>query len=389
MGKTILLDGLAATTGGRYTRVLELSGRLARSGLPLQPWRDILVNLAASQEGSGDYALLMALASPETSSSAEAEGTEADSWLRTTVDAMVRSLSSGPTLLLIDDAHLLDSASEQMAWELFRRHPDLSMVVSALPAHRWAEIPWADVPMAVVNLGPLATGAAEGLLKRHLVSRMPPEHVCTHILSLASGHPLFLEELADAWMERGSEITGGSGVALPATIQAALVRRLDPLPIAEQTLLKILCLVGPEAEPGLISALHPAFGTPEAVLAGIEHLSEVHLLELGDYAAGGAGPSAAACFATPCRISCSSHNSGASIARLPTGWKRPMVAAQRWPAHGWRDITSRQDSPGRLCNTWTTPPYGRWRTLHRARPSLGADEPSLSRQNSACSRTRT
>ncbi|MEB3205395.1 MAG: AAA family ATPase, partial [Candidatus Sericytochromatia bacterium] len=290
LGKTTVLDGLCEALGQRFSRMLHLSGRSARPGTHLQPWRDVFVQLSsiAPKTAAGrDQRLLEDLLNTDGPFPSGVDAPDAEGWSRTVADTLVRLLGPNPILLVIDDAHLMDSASDQVASMLAQRHPSACVLMAALPGHDWRHTAWTDFVTPAVGLPHLSEEAAAALIHRRIGRHHPPREVTDRILTLAAGHPLFLEELADAWLESEADNSQQGTVALPVTIQGALIRRLDPLPIAEQTLVKILSLVGADAEVGLISALHPAYPTPESVVQGLEHLAAVHLLESGDAATDG------------------------------------------------------------------------------------------------------
>lgn len=287
MGKTSVLDGLCEAMEHASSRILHLVGRAARSGTHLQPWREVFLQLSVvppEMASNRDQRLLEELLTPDGLLQASGGPADAEDWSRNVADALVRLLGPHPILLVIDDAHLMDSASDQVAGMLVRRHPSARVLMAAVPGHGWQDTPWADLMPNTTGLPHLSEESAAALIHRRIGRHQPSREVTDRIMKLAAGHPLFLEELADAWLESEAE-TGQQGtVALPATIQGALIRRLDPLPIAEQTLVKILSLVGADAEVGLISTLHPAYPTPESVVQGLEHLAARHLLESGDMA---------------------------------------------------------------------------------------------------------
>ncbi|MEB3237170.1 MAG: AAA family ATPase [Candidatus Sericytochromatia bacterium] len=283
LGKSTLLEGVAEALGPEFKEFIHLAGRTARSGSPLQPWREPLARLwdtRAPRLSRQDQALLAGILHPDHGASDDLDPNDDEGWIRAVGAATLRLLATGPTLLLIDDAHLLDSASGQLVRELLRRRKDLVLLATSLPRTDWFEVMFTGSIPDIVQVDPLDPNASRLLLLRRFGNVAPPARVLERILTLAGGHPLFLEELADTVLASPGGTDGQPGeLDLPPTIQAALLRRIDPLPAAEQTLLKILCVVGTEAEPELLMALHGGYPSRSSLDRALGHLVEANLLD--------------------------------------------------------------------------------------------------------------
>ena len=156
-----------------------------------------------------------------------------------------------PVLMIVEDAHWIDPTSLEMLTVLVERVPKLPivLVITARTRDGQAEFkpPWAShshVKTIVLNyLGrrdseALATWVAEG--------KALPKEVMTEILGRAEGVPLYVEEYTKAVLESGQlDERGGRYVvnrplpslAIPTTLRASLMERLDRLREARDTAL--------------------------------------------------------------------------------------------------------------------------------------------------------
>ena len=101
-----------------------------------------------------------------------------------------------------------------------------------------------------LSLEPLADGAVRQLVE-HLLESQQPE-VVDRIVSRAEGNPFYAGELVRAFMERG-----GSLDALPDTVQATVLARLDGLAEDERRLIQIGAVFGRSFRPGGVEAIAP------------------------------------------------------------------------------------------------------------------------------------
>lgn len=123
-----------------------------------------------------------------------------------------------PTINLLDG--LLRAASQQRFMLLVTARPEVDELFSRL---------WHERAVQRVRVGPISQKAAEKVVKSVLGSQAKPDVVAT-LVHRASGHPLHLEELLRASVERGTE-------QLPDTALALIEARIDALsPVARQIL---------------------------------------------------------------------------------------------------------------------------------------------------------
>jgi len=176
------------------------------------------------------------------------------------VQVIRKALDGRPLLLVIDDAHWVDSAS----WALVRRvHRDVEPLVLVLLARPMGD----EAPPVYTELGQqpnvsrlvldtLSPAAIEELVRRRLnVNRLPPDLI-RFIMQKAEGNPFFSEELALALRDGGyleikneeARLATGIGdlgnLDFPNTIQGIITSRIDLLPPQQQLTVKVASVIG-------------------------------------------------------------------------------------------------------------------------------------------------
>jgi class 3 adenylate cyclase/tetratricopeptide (TPR) repeat protein len=108
-----------------------------------------------------------------------------------------------------------------------------------------------------LSLEPLADDAVTQLVE-HLLEAHEPE-VIEKIVQRAEGNPFYAGELVRAFMERGGAID-----ALPDTVQATVLARLDGLGEDERRLVQLGAVFGRSFRPSGVAALAPELGSRAA-----------------------------------------------------------------------------------------------------------------------------
>jgi class 3 adenylate cyclase/tetratricopeptide (TPR) repeat protein len=190
-----------------------------------------------------------------------------------------------PVLLVVEDAHWIDPTTRELldlTLERVARLPVL-LVITFRPEFQQAWSGRPHVTMLSLNRLSERDGAAlvEGLAGDACISRETVDEIVEH----ADGVPLFVEELTKAVLESGNPdhrvaavlaANPSPALAIPATLHASLIARLDRLgPIAKEVG-QIGAVLGREFGYDLIEqvARRPAAG----LQAGLEWLAESGLL---------------------------------------------------------------------------------------------------------------
>ena len=190
-----------------------------------------------------------------------------------------------PVLMIFEDAHWIDPTSREMldlTIERIRRLP----VMLAITFRPEFQAPWggrSHVTSVMLNRLNEVNGE---VLVQSLAGRAGLDaEIVTKIVEHADGVPLFLEELTKTVLEsakdRGAAAvapSGGSsgGFAVPATLHASLVARLDRLAAPSKEVAQIGAVLGREFSYSLI---RPVAQCEETTLqAALAQLSEAELL---------------------------------------------------------------------------------------------------------------
>lgn len=271
-GRTAALLVRGPSGIGKSAFCRELAGRAQTDG-----WR--LVSVAAGSAG-GPYAPLGAIVeqslvrgrevlealpprsrailaelTPLAGPSPPLEGAVTRHQVVATVQRALEVTSTGsPTMVCVEDAHLLDEATADALHLLVAGGAGPLLVVlvyrsewirTRLP-HGIVELTGGDRALTV-ELGPLPADAVADLVKL-AAPVAPPDEDVARIVKLAEGSPFFALELARA---ATANVTG----ALPGTVRQAVLRRLAGLGSVETNALAALAIAGDELDLASILAL--------------------------------------------------------------------------------------------------------------------------------------
>ncbi|WNG19041.1 AAA family ATPase [Cystobacter fuscus] len=314
MGKSSLLTYLARSARARGLRVLSGAADAAESATLYYAWRPVFTallglsptdpletrraavraRLARDPEAEPLAPLLnsvLLLELPETERTTHLrDQTRAD----TTLSLMARLLGgAGPSVLILEDGHWLDSSS----WELLRRVardvPDWLLVLSTRP--------FPDNPPPAFDsisrlpstrrmvLSQMKGGDILALVCERLGVARLPAAVAAFIQDKAEGHPFYSEELAHALrdngllvVERGEcrlapEAGNLEALGLPSTLEGLITSRIDRLTTVQQLTLKAASVIGRTFGSRLLGDVHPL---PEERERLEEHLSRLQEQDL-------------------------------------------------------------------------------------------------------------
>ena len=175
-----------------------------------------------------------------------------------------------PLLMIFEDAHWADPTSLELIDTLISRASDLPilLVISFRPEFA---APWiGQAGVTLITLSRLTPRQATELATKVTNDHMLPPLLLERVVMQTDGVPLFIEELTKAVAETiDAPDYVVSSLAVPATLQASLMARLDRLPVAKQVA-QISAVIGREFSHRLLTAVA---GLPEAQLTrGLEEL---------------------------------------------------------------------------------------------------------------------
>ena len=188
--------------------------------------------------------------------------------------AQLKALSqSNPVLMIFEDAHWADPTT----LEVFGRVVDRIIALPALLLLTFRpefKPPWIGQPqVTVLTINRLARRAVDTLIERVVGNRMLAENIRDDIIERTDGVPLFVEEMTKAVLEAGSEsavertlaAVPSPALAVPASLHASLMARLDRLGSAKEVA-QTAAVIGREFSHALLAAVTPK-NEPELQLA--------------------------------------------------------------------------------------------------------------------------
>ena len=268
--------------------------------------------------------------------------------------AQVEALSrQKPVLMIFEDAHWTDPTSLETFGRVVDRVRSLPvlLIVTFRPEF---EPPWIGRPyVTALTINRLAQRDIEAMIDRVVGNKLIPASVRHEIIERTDGIPLFVEEMTKAVLEAGSDeeaqrtaaTVPSVALAVPASLHASLMARLDRLGTAKEVA-QIGAAIGREFSYALIAAVysHPPLalgsvprridGCGSGISAGHASRSGIHLQTRP-----GAGHSlwfvAVKAAARNCMLK--SRELSKTAARI---WQQPSPSC-------WRTTTRRRSNPRR------------------------------------------
>ena len=302
-GKSRLVAELVDQAVAAGVPVLDGAGDAVERNTPWHPWRELfgglppfdgadraerrrlVLELLGPDPEDRDLAPLLnpvlGLELPETAASAELSGQGRAGRTR---DLLVRVLRAAvgetPTVLVIEDAHWLDSASTGLVLALSRERLPLLLVVATRPPGDTGtltdDLGWAayrrllrSPDLELLVLDRLSSDAVRDLVGQRLGATSVPDTLARLIESKAEGNPLFTEELTSALREAelvrvvGGRVELASEVAdvldrrMPQTVHGAITSRIDRLSPTQQLTVKAASVIGRVFAVVILREIHP------------------------------------------------------------------------------------------------------------------------------------
>jgi class 3 adenylate cyclase/tetratricopeptide (TPR) repeat protein len=327
VGKSRLVGELQSEANAFGLRVLIAAGDAVEHNTPLHAWRELfgrtpifgggdpaacrraVFDLLGADPDIGDMAPLLnpvlPLAMPETALSAQLSGQGRADKTRDLVVQLLRAfIGDTPTVLIIEDAHWLDSASIGLALALSRERLPLLLVVVTRPpgetgtasndvgeAAYWRLLVESTAERLVVDRLPLH--AVAELVAQRLGTAAAPAALVRLVEDKAEGNPLFTEQLTYAVRDAGlvrmvdgqaelvSDVTAVLAGRLPDTVHGAIISRIDQLSATQQLTIKAASIIGRAFPVTVLRAVHPIGdgGGPTLIpdLAAIERANLANL----------------------------------------------------------------------------------------------------------------
>jgi len=190
-----------------------------------------------------------------------------------------------PVLMFFEDAHWIDPTSRELLDLMFDRVPRMPVLLIITFRPEFQHV-WDGQPhVTTLTLNRLGGGDGVALVKELAGDASLPPEIVDEIVARADGVPLFVEELTKAVLESGDHDNRVPAVlmasplpeiAIPATLHASLIARLDRLGPTAREVAQIGAVIGREFGYDLIERV--AQRPPSELHAGLARLVEAGLL---------------------------------------------------------------------------------------------------------------
>jgi class 3 adenylate cyclase/tetratricopeptide (TPR) repeat protein len=289
---TAVSDAVERSTGYYAWRpvfadVLELDGETEPAALE----RRVLDRIGGAPEVSSLAPLLSSVlpaAIPDNEVTASMTGdVRADNTTLLLTRMLSRVTADEAVLLLVEDAHWLDSNSWALLREVVRSVPRLLVLVTTRPPsaasedHDWL---LSLQPLRLTNLAPEHTTAL--VCQRLGVADVPPD-LSRFVEDRVAGHPFFCEALIKTMQEGGIvTVEGGEtavvgdleGLDVPSTVEGAVLSLVDRLTPGQHLALKVAAVVGRSFSTRTVAEVHPVSGERRAVPEDLQALAALDLI---------------------------------------------------------------------------------------------------------------
>jgi predicted ATPase/class 3 adenylate cyclase len=176
--------------------------------------------------------------------------------------------SREPVLALFEDVHWIDPTSRELLDRMIERAQSQRILILVTFRPEFHP-PWSGQPHVILRtLGRLGQHEGATLVERIVGSRTLPPGITQEIVGRTDGIPLFLEELTKAVLEAAAADGDADGavpalpgsLAVPATLHASLMARLDRLGSAAREVAQIGAAIGREFAYELLRAVAASEG---------------------------------------------------------------------------------------------------------------------------------
>ena len=204
-----------------------------------------------------------------------------------TLEALVLQVAAlsrqNPVLMIFEDAHWTDPTSLELFGRVVDRIPSLHvlLIVTSRPEF---EPPWIGRPyVTALTINRLAERDVGAMIDRVIGNTLLPASVRQDIIERTDGIPLFVEEMTKAVLEaegegaaeRAISVVPSPALAVPASLHASLMARLDRLGPAKK-IAQIGAAIGREFPYELLEVV--ARGHEAELRAALDRLSEARLV---------------------------------------------------------------------------------------------------------------
>jgi class 3 adenylate cyclase/tetratricopeptide (TPR) repeat protein len=308
LGKSRLVGEAIRLARGRGVRVLTAAADAVESATSYYAWRSMFSDLLEvtpqtmvdphSLEVPCDPQLrrmrpllssIVPVGIPDNELTATMDGAVRAENTKLLLASILRQTTAAtPALVVVEDAHWLDSNSWALLLEIVQSVPRALVVVTMRPMddppEQYTRLR-ALGSTEILTLGPLSAAEIQTLVKHRLgVSALAPE-LTGFVDDRVAGHPFFCEQLVQTMREGGLvRVEDGTAVVgdldtldIPATIEGAVLSRIDRLTAGQLLCLKVAAVIGRSFLSRTVTDTLPARDEREAVPQHLETLARLEL----------------------------------------------------------------------------------------------------------------
>ena len=208
---------------------------------------------------------------------------------RLTRDLLIRRITGmtdaeGPVLVVLEDAHWADAATQGFLDTLVSKLDDLSLLLVITHRPEFETPPEYAALGARLDVAPLDEGAALALVGNIGGNRKLPSMLVRQILEKTDGIPIFIEELTKSILDAvpaASVVTAQTldVITIPTTLQDSLMSRLDRMGSAKEVA-QLGAVIGRQFTEPMVAAIAPGDVDVSTALA---QLAEAGILLRGGF----------------------------------------------------------------------------------------------------------
>ena len=316
IGKSRLLTDLMQTAENCGHQILQGFARAIDKSTLYFAWRNVLGQLLDLQSDgdaaharaklrdklSGEPVLLrwspllsdvLPLGLPETEFTKQIAGAARAASIEELVIYLLGVSAQYPCLLIFEDLHWFDGASIALLAAVTRRLPKLIIVASTRSDLHSASILAAEhIPTLEIHLNVLPREAIAEIVCRVLRVSNVPSALVDFVLHRTGGNPFYSEELVLALRDTGGisvsrgtcqishDLSHSAEMAFTASLESAIVSRIDALPVEDQLVLKVASAVGDIFSAEILQSVHPESRGVEEIETILESLRDLDVLRV-------------------------------------------------------------------------------------------------------------
>jgi len=321
IGKSRLIEELRRQTNTMRLTAFILRGNSIEKSTPYQVWRPVfsqMLDLDVLSEADARQAhilmmlevlgpefvrlapllnVVLPLDLPDNEHTAAMTGAaRADSTRSLLSQILQTSVMASPKVVIVEDAHWLDSASWSLVHVITEQVRPLLLVVTLRPFTDMAPADYLQLrqqpAVQALELAPLTLEETQTLVRQRLGVSKVPAAVMDLIWEKAEGNPFFSEELAYTLRDSGTVLIAEGECRLPPgtrnlrllgfpdTVQGVITSRVDRLHPQLQLALKVASVIGREFSFRVLQKIYPMEAEMPKLgeyLAALEQLDLVRL----------------------------------------------------------------------------------------------------------------